>query len=203
MSEETRAKILKVASELFSKFGYNGTSVRDIATACDVNVAAVNYHFGSKHNLYWSVIYDCRQWAEQGISEIAKRVDNMEDMVSELYDLLMSDPDAVRTNLRIMLTTGVPEPEGELAEAMEATMGPPGVVQMTEVLKKQLGGIVSEDKILFGVNCIFGNLLHWAMISSCAKIEMIRKIRPDLQPDFVRKSIRLHARVICESLKTL
>jgi AcrR family transcriptional regulator len=35
--------------------GYNGTSVRDIATASGTNVAMVNYYFGSKYNLFGQV----------------------------------------------------------------------------------------------------------------------------------------------------
>ena len=44
----TKEQIIDVATELFAKDGYNGTSVRDIASEANVNVAAINYHFGSK-----------------------------------------------------------------------------------------------------------------------------------------------------------
>lgn len=201
MSDVTRDKILAVASELFAKFGFSGASVRDIAATCDVNVASINYHFGSKHNLYWAVVQESRHWAERGFLEISGRVGNIEDMVSEAYDFLMSDKDAVRTALRIMLSNGVPDPEGELKEAMEATMGPPGMNHMIKVLRKQLGDSIPEERILFAVNCIFGNLLHWAMISSCAKVDLIKKKRPDLQPDAIKQSLRLHARAICQFIK--
>ena len=48
----TRERLLDTAEELFARSGYAGTSVRDITAAADSNLAAVNYHFGSKHNLY-------------------------------------------------------------------------------------------------------------------------------------------------------
>lgn len=43
--------IKDVALALFAQKGYNGTSVRDIALAADVNLAMINYYFGSKQNL--------------------------------------------------------------------------------------------------------------------------------------------------------
>ncbi|MBN2315625.1 MAG: CerR family C-terminal domain-containing protein [Sedimentisphaerales bacterium] len=49
---DTRDKILKAASEVFAKEGYRNTTVADICRRAGSNVAAVNYHFGSKDALY-------------------------------------------------------------------------------------------------------------------------------------------------------
>jgi len=43
--------IMMVAEKLFAANGYNGTSVRDIATKAKVNVSMISYYFGSKENL--------------------------------------------------------------------------------------------------------------------------------------------------------
>ena len=53
--DSTRAQILDAAEELFAKSGFNGVSVRAITTAAGCNLAAVNYHFGNKNNLYKEV----------------------------------------------------------------------------------------------------------------------------------------------------
>ncbi|MBW8811533.1 MAG: TetR family transcriptional regulator, partial [Lysobacter sp.] len=42
---------LGAAEELFAQFGFTGTSLRQVTSRADVNIAAVNYHFGSKENL--------------------------------------------------------------------------------------------------------------------------------------------------------
>jgi len=42
---------MMVAEKLFAANGYNGTSVRDIATKAKVNVSMISYYFGSKENL--------------------------------------------------------------------------------------------------------------------------------------------------------
>lgn len=52
---ETRDRILDAAERLFAQSGFDGASMRQITHAAEVNVAAVNYHFGSKEELYAQV----------------------------------------------------------------------------------------------------------------------------------------------------
>ncbi len=47
----TKDRILGAAEELFAQHGFAGTSLRLVTSHADVNIAAVNYHFGSKENL--------------------------------------------------------------------------------------------------------------------------------------------------------
>jgi AcrR family transcriptional regulator len=49
-------RILSTATDLFSRFGYNGVSTRDIATAAQVNEVTVYRHFPRKHDLYVAVL---------------------------------------------------------------------------------------------------------------------------------------------------
>ncbi len=50
--ENTKVKILTAAEKLFARKGYHNTSLRDITSDAQVNIAAVNYHFGSKEKLF-------------------------------------------------------------------------------------------------------------------------------------------------------
>jgi len=52
---ETRTRILDAAEELFMLHGFGGTSMRLLTAKAGVNLAAVNYHFGSKHALVEAV----------------------------------------------------------------------------------------------------------------------------------------------------
>jgi AcrR family transcriptional regulator len=47
----TKERILSAAETLFAQHGFAGTSLRQVTSRADVNLAAVNYHFGSKDNL--------------------------------------------------------------------------------------------------------------------------------------------------------
>ena len=51
----TRDRLLDAAERLFAEHGLDGTSLRRITTAADANLAAVNYHFGSKLELVRAV----------------------------------------------------------------------------------------------------------------------------------------------------
>jgi AcrR family transcriptional regulator len=48
---ETRTRILDVAEELFMLHGFEGASMRLLTSQAGVNLAAINYHFGSKDAL--------------------------------------------------------------------------------------------------------------------------------------------------------
>ena len=52
----TKTKILNAAEVLFADKGFNGTSLREITSQAEVNLAAVNYHFGSKKELIKAVM---------------------------------------------------------------------------------------------------------------------------------------------------
>jgi AcrR family transcriptional regulator len=50
-SVSTKDRILGAAEALFARRGFDGASLRQLTTAAGVNLAAVNYHFGSKEKL--------------------------------------------------------------------------------------------------------------------------------------------------------
>src|SRR5262245_37737645 len=53
--KDTRARVLDVAEELFGEQGLDRVSIRDITRVAKVNLAAINYHFGSKEDLIAAV----------------------------------------------------------------------------------------------------------------------------------------------------
>src|SRR4051812_43660139 len=50
-SDHTRTAILSAAERLYADRGFGDVTLRDIVAAADVNLAAMNYHFGSKDEL--------------------------------------------------------------------------------------------------------------------------------------------------------
>ena len=59
MSEKkmkTRERILQAASQVFAEHGFEKGTVREICTRAQANVAAVNYHFRDKRELYMRVL---------------------------------------------------------------------------------------------------------------------------------------------------
>ena len=53
---DCRTVLIKTATILFSEKGFNGVSVREIASLAGVNVSMISYYFGGKEGLYGAVL---------------------------------------------------------------------------------------------------------------------------------------------------
>jgi AcrR family transcriptional regulator len=56
MVKNTKERLIDSAEHLFAQNGYHNTSLRAITTKAEANLAAVNYHFGSKEALITAVL---------------------------------------------------------------------------------------------------------------------------------------------------
>ncbi len=89
MERSVQDRLVEAAEDLFCRRGYNETSVRDIAAIAGCNVAAVNYYFGGKENLYLEV------WRRRLVFMRQTRLASIEKVMSastepQLEDLLRS-----------------------------------------------------------------------------------------------------------------
>lgn len=64
---QARERIISVAETIFNKQGFDGASMRDIASAAKMQPASMYYHFESKDELLWAV------WEKGGV-ELLNRV---------------------------------------------------------------------------------------------------------------------------------
>lgn len=65
---DTRARIQRIAVELFAEHGYEGTSLREIAERLGVTKAALYYHFKSKEDIIQSLVEDYQAQMDELIS---------------------------------------------------------------------------------------------------------------------------------------
>lgn len=56
--EATRARLLEAAGELFAATGFAETASKAIAAKAGVDLASINYHFGSRNGLYQAVLIE-------------------------------------------------------------------------------------------------------------------------------------------------
>ena len=96
----TKDRILHAAEELFAAQGFATTSLRQVTSRADVNIAAVNYHFGSKENL---------------VNEVFRR--RMDEMSRERLDALRKATEAQPRALEPILAAFV-EPALAMAQAL-------------------------------------------------------------------------------------
>ncbi len=72
---DKKTHIINNAIELFAEKGFEGTSIRDLAARAEVNVAMVNYYFGSKEKLFESMVEERAIYTKGILDEIANNKD--------------------------------------------------------------------------------------------------------------------------------
>jgi AcrR family transcriptional regulator len=84
-SSDTRERIHQAGLELFSERGYTGTTVRQIADACDLTPGAIYNHYASKEALLFAIVDRVHDDADAVLSETLRGGDG--DPVSQLEAL--------------------------------------------------------------------------------------------------------------------
>jgi AcrR family transcriptional regulator len=168
---DTKDKIIEVATALFADHGYEGASVREIAKNAGVNLAAINYHFTSKQNLYQEVL-------REGICEFEKNIENLtkgknlttEELAIAMYDMLIGLGPRLINNFKVLLNNFPLPPDLVHDEKMA---GPPGAEHLFASLTKdlKLSKLKLEDPekiedMIWATRVIFTFVIHTALMAS-------------------------------------
>ena len=94
----TRQRILDAALALMSEHGSSGTSMRQLAVACDLNVATLYHHFPSKSDLFRAVVAEQGYLERMGtdepppeLGELATPSDRLAGLVGWLWDAIVGE----------------------------------------------------------------------------------------------------------------
>lgn len=105
MKKDTKTKILDAAEKLIVELGAEKTSLRKITAEAGVNIAAINYHFGSKSNLVSAilerfldpVLHELMKGLENLIEQAGEEGPQLEDIIRSyllpLYEFSIKNPD--------------------------------------------------------------------------------------------------------------
>lgn len=101
-SKDTKEKILDVAERLFAENGFAGTSLRNIIGEAEVNLSAVNYHYGSKEELFRAVVARIAKSVVKGqLERLAQYEANKDNpSVEDILEAFIAPP------LQIVLSSG-------------------------------------------------------------------------------------------------
>ena len=72
--DETRSQLLDAGLTLFSKYGYDSVTTRQLASEAGANIAAIAYHFGGKRDLYRAVLHQLVEDTEPLLGPVAQRM---------------------------------------------------------------------------------------------------------------------------------
>lgn len=163
MNDSTRDKILAVAHKLFADKGFNGASVREIASASDVNIAAINYHFTNKAGLYQQTILQSMLNMNENVKKIFDTIGepDTETFTLEVFKFFMDNAEDLRTSFRLVMSTN--ENMDTLGDQVSEFKGPPGGEFFAQCLMKEYPN-ASEEDIQWAVRIIFTQIVHKAII---------------------------------------
>lgn len=88
--EETKAKILKASIELFSKNGYDATSVNDISKKAKLTKSLLYHHFKNKESILIQIMNDSIKEVKEIFNNVAEKTNpaNIEEFHFSFYSIL-------------------------------------------------------------------------------------------------------------------
>ncbi|MEY2408041.1 MAG: hypothetical protein QOF48_711 [Verrucomicrobiota bacterium] len=167
--KDTRARILDGAEELFSERGFDRVSIRDITRKAGVNLASINYHFGSKEDLIAAVferrvvpVNAARLAALDDLRQSGRKKSHLEAILEALIrptvQCSFATPKGGKAFSKLFGRC-LAEPNPEI-EALLKRQFAPLMERFDAVLMKALPHL-SRSEIFWRMRFTFGALHHW------------------------------------------
>lgn len=86
-SETTRNQILQSASQLFSKFGYDATSVAQICQAAGVSKGAFYHHFPTKQAVFMALLNSYLNGIDSGFNHMRQEIKNVPQAFLQMAEM--------------------------------------------------------------------------------------------------------------------
>ena len=180
--EETRQRIIKVASRLFAEKGYRSTTHEQICRMAKVNAAAINYHFRKKETLYvetWRTSFNNllkKYPVDGGVPPDATAVERLHGIVISIMRR-MSDPE---NNVFDIINKEMANPTGILTEAIDESIMPikEGI---TSIVREMLGKKASGRDV---------QLCRMSIMSQCFHPIMSRRRKIMKSKEYDESSLR-------------
>ena len=186
----TKQKILQSANDLFAKNGFAGTSVRDIASKANVNLAAINYHFNNKETLYNKVFeynYDHIKHQVQKLGETCKTT---VELVNAVFQFFISSESAIMNTFKIFLSDSVGADHVELTFDEKEDFGPPGQDVFLEKISNDLGDEIPASSKRWAVKMIFSLLVHFGVVLHTRLMKTKCLTDEELKPEAIEEALR-------------
>jgi AcrR family transcriptional regulator len=176
---ETRTRILDAAEELFMQHGFEGTSMRHLTSRAGVNLAAVNYHFGSKHALIEAVF---RRRLDPMNAERIAALEALEDLSPENIIRafvgpslrLIEDAKGGRNFIRLLGRTYT-EPT-KTVRALIGQMYAPAMERYKRALERALPQMPA-DELIWRMHFMFGTLAY--TLAATDTVQLIAGCKPE------------------------
>jgi AcrR family transcriptional regulator len=176
---ETRDRLLEAAGEVFAEHGFRDATIREICEKANANVAAVNYHFGDKEELYAAVFDYARTCAVAQFNESVSPAIPAEERLRVF----------IRAVLTRFFDQGRPAWLGKLVarEMIEPTKALDALVngqirpnseRLRALVRELIGKEIDEQELW---RCTFSVAAQWLFYFHCGQV--IKRLNPNQRFD--------------------
>jgi len=161
VTPDAKKRLIAAAEEAFARKGFEAVSVREICTKANANIAAVNYHFGSKDRLYIEAVkhaHNCSTVGEpfpvwpDGTAPAVKLRDFIRVMVSRMHAPV--NPHSLQLMMREMAHPT------EAAKEVVRDYIQPMAFQLRQILR-ELQPSWPEERLLMSCFSVMGQILYY------------------------------------------
>ena len=196
---ETRGRILTAACEVFAQKGYHDATVEEICGRAKTNIAAINYHFGSKDQLYakvWRHAFDESLKAyppEGGVEPDAPAEDRLRGAIHSMVGKSV-DPGRIGQAGQLLLREML-NPTDVIGQVKRDAIGPLRQ-RMDKIMRELLGDEVDDEQV---------RLCAMSVVHQCLAIGIhlfAHKLPPDVEFDMPTDQLveKLAKHITCFSL---
>ncbi len=174
-----RERLIATAGEVFAEHGFHAATVRQITEKAGLNVAAINYHFRDKTELYAACLRAAHCTALEAAGEWECDSEDPEERLHHFIDRMLRrilNPDRPRWHHALMARE-MAEPTGALDQMVEEGIRP-DCRELEAIVHQLTGGDLPRDRVM---------MLGYSVVAQCLFYLQNRPILERLYPKFRTK----------------
>ena len=177
----TRQHLLEAAGRVFADVGFRAATVREICERAGANIAAVNYHFGDKEQLYRAVLQETYQSAikkypaDYGLRANATAEERLQAFVHSLLLRIFSEGPSARHGK--LMAREMMEPTGALDAIVREDIRPMSAL-LVSIVSELLGAGADDATKRLCANSVVSQALFY---HHCRPV--VVRLHPDLKFD--------------------
>ncbi len=162
-SQDTSARLLAAAIEVFVEAGYRNATLRAICQRAGANNAAINYHYRDKEHLYLAVIEHAVQQMQRRVprpvsNPSASPVERLRSFIHALLTGMLGE--GPPTWILKIMANELAEPTVGLDLVVEKVIAPMNA-DLLAIVRELMGPLATPQQVQDGASSIMGQCGHY------------------------------------------
>lgn len=197
---ESRQLLLNAAIQLFAEQGFNGTSVRDIASKAELNVSLVSYYFGGKEALYEACLREVGRGFLDSATQLLQPIQTRQELTARLESFVARlFEDHVRAPERHRLLSWEFENHTRSAgtRLLPILMAPLRRIAAFLEAAQKLGLVCTELEPMIMANMLYGITSHFIRVDVVKETQLGRTLK---DPVHRQLCVRHSVQIFCDGI---